>query len=154
MNAEVDYKAQSLGLSAAPLLLENQENGDYTVELRPAISINGVFSFNMTSDDPGKRAVFGRFAVPQGNVDCNEPRRDQRSCQLWTRRYAGSISAFRQHQLSSMKSGLPLPPNTIRLVQWLLLDEIGMVDTNGDGFRELPNGDKIVLNMQFAVPGD
>ena len=26
-------------------------------------------------------------------------------------------------------------------------------DTDGDGFRELPNGDKIVLNMQFATQG-
>ena len=28
-----------------------------------------------------------------------------------------------------------------------------MVDTDGDGFRELPNGDAIVLNMQFATQG-
>ena len=34
-----------------------------------------------------------------------------------------------------------------------LLDEIGMVDTDGDGFRELPNGDKLVLNLQFATQG-
>ncbi|MEM6467223.1 MAG: ABC transporter substrate-binding protein, partial [Pseudomonadota bacterium] len=34
-----------------------------------------------------------------------------------------------------------------------LLDGIGMVDTDGDGFRELPNGEKIVLNMQFATQG-
>ena len=32
-----------------------------------------------------------------------------------------------------------------------LLDEIGMVDTDGDGFRELPNGEKIVLNLQFST---
>ena len=34
-----------------------------------------------------------------------------------------------------------------------LLDEIGMADTDGDGFRELPNGDKLVLNLQFATQG-
>ena len=34
-----------------------------------------------------------------------------------------------------------------------MLDEIGMKDTDGDGFRELPNGEKIVLNMQFATQG-
>ena len=34
-----------------------------------------------------------------------------------------------------------------------LLDEVGMKDTDGDGFRELPNGEKIVLNMQFATQG-
>ena len=34
-----------------------------------------------------------------------------------------------------------------------MLDGIGMVDKDGDGFRELPNGDAIVLNMQFATQG-
>ncbi|MCY4139105.1 MAG: ABC transporter substrate-binding protein, partial [Rhodobacteraceae bacterium] len=28
-----------------------------------------------------------------------------------------------------------------------------MVDTDGDGFRELPNGEKITLNIQFANQG-
>ena len=37
VNAEADYKAQSLQLPSAPLLLENQEKGDYTVDLRPEI---------------------------------------------------------------------------------------------------------------------
>ena len=34
-----------------------------------------------------------------------------------------------------------------------LLDQIGMRDTDGDGFRELPNGQKLVLNLQFATQG-
>ena len=42
-----------------PLLLENQEKSDYTIDLRPAVTMNGVFSFNVTSADPEKRAVFG-----------------------------------------------------------------------------------------------
>ena len=33
------------------------------------------------------------------------------------------------------------------------LDAMGMKDTDGDGFRELPNGDKLVLNMNFATQG-
>ena len=32
-----------------------------------------------------------------------------------------------------------------------LLDEIGMKDVDGDGFRELPNGDKLVLSLQFTT---
>ena len=34
-----------------------------------------------------------------------------------------------------------------------LLDEIGVVDTDGDGMRELPNGDKLTLNLQVATQG-
>ena len=33
------------------------------------------------------------------------------------------------------------------------LDDMGMKDVDGDGFRELPNGDKLVLNMNFATQG-
>ena len=34
-----------------------------------------------------------------------------------------------------------------------LLDEIGMVDKDGDGYRELPNGNKLVINMSFSTQG-
>ena len=34
-----------------------------------------------------------------------------------------------------------------------LLDELGMADTDGDGIRELPNGEKLVLNMNFSTQG-
>jgi peptide/nickel transport system substrate-binding protein len=34
-----------------------------------------------------------------------------------------------------------------------LLDEIGVVDTDGDGMRELPNGDPLTLNLQVATQG-
>ena len=34
-----------------------------------------------------------------------------------------------------------------------LLDEIGVVDVDGDGMRELPNGDPLVLNLQVATQG-
>ena len=57
VNGEVDYKSQSVQLPSAPLLLENQEKGGYTVQLKPTIAFP-TFSFNVTSDDEGKREVF------------------------------------------------------------------------------------------------
>ena len=33
VNAEVDYKSQSLQLPGAPMLLDGQENGNYTIDL-------------------------------------------------------------------------------------------------------------------------
>ena len=152
VNAEVDYKAQSLGLSAAPLLLENQERGDYTVELRPAISINGVFSFNMTSEDPGKRAVFGDFrfrkamSIAMNRDEINEVANFGLGV---IRQYIGfsPTPAFVDEKWATFATEYD-PSGAM-----VLLDEIGMVDTDGDGFRELPNGDKIVLNMQFVVQG-
>jgi peptide/nickel transport system substrate-binding protein len=35
----------------------------------------------------------------------------------------------------------------------ILLDEMGLKDVDGDGFRELLNGKKLVINLQFSVQG-
>ena len=34
-----------------------------------------------------------------------------------------------------------------------MLDEIGFVDKDGDGFRDLSNGDQLVINFDFATQG-
>ena len=151
VNGEADYKSQSVTLPSAPLLLENQEKGDYTVWLKPTIA-SPTFTFNVTSEDMAKREVFGdvRFrqamSVAMNRDEINEtayfgqgvpvqytgfsPRPDWMPEDLTT--------AFTQHD--------PAMANQ-------LLDEIGMADTDGDGMRELPNGDKLVLNLQFATQG-
>ena len=151
VNAEVDYKSQSLQLPSAPLLLENQEAGDYTIFLRPEITIP-TFSFNVTSADLAKRQVFGDLRF----------------------RKAMSVAINRDELNEIAFFGLGVPRQYIGFSPkpefiddaWLnyftqfdpemansLLDEIGMVDTDGDGYRELPNGDRITLNLQFATQG-
>ncbi len=151
INAEVDYKAQSIRLPSAPLLLDNQKKGNYTIDLKPEIQM-GVFAFNVTSADPEKRKVFGdlRFrqamsvAINRDEInevayfDLGEPKQYTTFSPLpdfvddkWRRYYA-------EHDPGLAKK---------------LLDEIGVVDKDGDGMRELPNGKKFVLNLQFATQG-
>ncbi len=151
VNAEADYKSQSLQLPSAPMLLENQEAGDFTIYLKPEITVP-TFAFNVTSEDPGKREVFGDLRF----------------------RKAMSVAMDRDEINEIAFFGLGTPRQYIGFSpkpdfiddKWLtyytefdpdmanaLLDEIGMVDTDGDGFRELPNGEKIVINLQFATQG-
>ncbi len=151
VNAEADYKSQSLQLPDAPLLLENQEKGDYTVHLRPTIAAP-TFSFNVTSFDEAKRAVFGdlRFreamsiAINRDEVNeiayfgLGEPRQ-----------YIGFSPAPDFVDDKWLNHMTEYDPEKAKA----LLDEVGMVDTDGDGFRELPNGDKVTLNIQFATQG-
>ncbi|MCL6282202.1 ABC transporter substrate-binding protein [Ruegeria sp. 2012CJ41-6] len=151
VNGEADYKSQSLTLAAAPLLLENAEKNDYSVQLKPTIAMP-AFSFNMTSEDPAKREVFGDLRFRQAmSVAIN---RDE----------LNEVSFFGQGEPKQYIGFSPTPdfvdPElTKHMIQFdpdmanALLDEIGMADTDGDGFRELPNGDKLVLNMQFATQG-
>jgi peptide/nickel transport system substrate-binding protein len=151
VNGEVDYKTQSLSLSDAPILLESQEKGGYAIQLKPKIA-TPTFSFNVTSENMEKRKVFGdkRFreamSVAMNRDELNE------------------VAYFGEGKPQQYVSFSP-PPSFVD-AKWLtyateydperakeLLDEIGMVDKDGDGMRDLPNGEKITLNMQFATQG-
>jgi len=150
VNGEVDYKSQSVQLPAAPLLLENQEKGGYTIQLKPTIAIP-AFSFNVTSPDEAKRDVFN-------NVDF----RRAMSVAI-NREELNEVAFFGQGEPMAYLGFSPIPEfaEEFRAVGTefdpdgakAALDAIGMLDTDGDGFRELPNGDKIVLNVQFATQG-
>ena len=151
VNAEADFKAQSLQLSTAPLLLENQEKGDYTVDLKPEITIS-TFAFNVTHENLEKRKVFGDLRFRQAmSVAIN---RDE----------INETAFFGMGESKQYVGFSPAPPFVDdKWKQYYaqfdpalankLLDEIGMNDTDGDGFRELPNGEKLVVNLQFAVQG-
>ncbi|MEO1679479.1 MAG: ABC transporter substrate-binding protein [Pseudomonadota bacterium] len=151
VNGEADYKSQSLTLPSAPLLLENQEKGAYTVELKPTIA-SPTFTFNVTSEDLAKREVFGNvefrraMSVAMDREQINEVA------------YFGQGVPVQYTGFSPRPDFVPeelavayteFDPDSAKT----MLDGIGMLDTDGDGFRELPNGDKIVLNLQFATQG-
>lgn len=151
VNAEVDYKTQALNLDDVPLLLESQERGDFSVDIKPQIR-TATFAFNVTSDDAGKRDLFGNLKFRQAmsvainRVEINE------------------VAFF---GLGTPNQYVPFSPQpsfvTDAMLQHYaqydpamaksLLDEIGMVDKDGDGMREMPNGEPLVLNLQFATQG-
>ncbi|MHC9237358.1 ABC transporter substrate-binding protein [Pseudooceanicola sp. 502str34] len=151
VNGEVDYKSQSLTLAAAPILLESQEKGDYAIQLKPTIAMP-TFSFNVTSADEGKREVFGNLEFRKAmSIAINRDELNETSFfgQGEPKQFIGfsPTPSFVDPELTSMYA--EYDPESAKT----MLDGIGMVDTDGDGYRELPNGEKIVLNMQFATQG-
>jgi len=151
VNSEVDYKAQSLSLDYAPLLLENQEKGNFTVDLKPEIALN-TFSFNVTSEDLEKRKVFGNVKFRQAmSVAMNREEINEvvffglGTPQQYTA-FSPTPSFVTEEMEQSYTQFDPALANA-------LLDEIGMKDVDGDGKRELPNGDKLVLNIQVTAQG-
>jgi peptide/nickel transport system substrate-binding protein len=151
VNAEADFKAQSLQLATAPLLLENQEKGGFKVDLRPEVTLS-TFAFNMTSENLEKRKVFGNLEFRQAmSVAIN---RDE----------INEVAYFGMGEPKQYIGFSPAPDFVDE--RWKqhyaqydpqlatkLLARAGMKDIDGDGFLEMPNGEKLVINLQFSVQG-
>jgi peptide/nickel transport system substrate-binding protein len=151
INGEVDYKAQSLGLPDAPILLENQGSGDYTLQIAPRISMPTV-SFNVTHEDEAKRAVFGDVNFRKAMsiaIDRNEINETAYFGQGIARQYIGfsPVPSFVDPKWATYAA--EYDPDGAKA----LLDSVGVVDADGDGMRDLPGGAKLIINMQFAQQG-
>jgi peptide/nickel transport system substrate-binding protein len=151
VNAEVDFKAQSLQLSTAPLLLENQEKGDYTIQLRPEVTIL-TFGLNMTHEDLEKRKVFADLRFRQAmSVAMN--RNEMNEVAFFgmgtPKQYVGFTDSPPFIEEKWKQSYAQFDPKLANK----LLDEMGLKDVDGDGYRELLNGEKLVINIQFSVQG-
>jgi len=151
INGEVHFKSQSLQLPMAPVLLENQEKGNYKVQLKPEIAAP-TFTFNVTSENLEKRKVFGDVRFRQAMSIAID--RDE----------LNKVAFFGQGTPVQYTGFSPNPPFVSEELKThmtkfdpakakSLLDAVGLKDTDGDGFRELPNGEKLVLNLQFATQG-
>jgi len=151
VNAEVDFKAQSLQLSTAPLLLENQEKGDYTVELRPEVTI-ASFGINMTHENLDKRKVFADLRFRQAlsvAINRNEINEVAFFGMGEPKQYVGFTDSppFIEDKWKQYYAQYdPKLAND-------LLDQMGLKDCDGDGFRDLLNCKKLVINLQFSVQG-
>jgi len=150
-NGEVDYKSQSLQLASAPLLLESQEKGGYTVDLRPEITI-GAFGFNVTHEDEAKRAIFSELSFREA------------MSQAINREELNEIAFFGQGTPRAYTGFSPMPDFADPALATYMtefdqaaanakLDALGLADIDGDGLRELPNGEKLVLNLNFSTQG-
>lgn len=151
VNGEVDYKSQSLQLPSAPILLEGQEKGNYKIQLRPEVTIPTI-SFNVTSENMEKRKVFGDLRFREAMsiaLDRNEINKVAFFEQGNPKQYVGfsPLPEFIDSKWESHKA------NYDAEAAKGLLDEVGLKDTDGDGFRELPNGEPLVLNLQFSTQG-
>lgn len=151
INGEIDFKTQSLALSMAPVLLDNAEKGNYTVDLRPEIAFP-TFAINVTHPDPEKREIFGDLRFRQAMSSAIN--RDE----------INDVAYFGLGQPQQFVGFSPAPDFVDP--KWLeyhadldqdlanrLLDEIGLVDQDGDGFRDLPSGNKLVINLEFSTQG-
>ena len=149
MNGEVSFKQQALNLDHAPVLLENQEKSNFTMVLKPEVAMS-TFAFNVTSEDLEKRKAFGDLRFRQAmSVAIN---RDE----------INEVVFFGTGTVQQYIGFSPTPSFvdekwTQHYAQFdpklanKLLDEMGMKDVDGDGWRDLLDGSPLVLNLQVAT---
>ena len=153
VNGEVTYKMQNLFLEDFPLYKENESNGNYTVHLTKTLGESIYDSFNTTDKNPVLREVFNDLRVRQAmSLAIN---RDElidlvylgqgRPTQA-TPAEPGTVAFLTEEHLSAYTE---YDPDRARA----LLDEMGLKDSNGDGVRELPNGEPFIIQFLFANQG-
>ena len=151
VNGEVDYKSQSVQLESAPQLLDGADSGGYSLQINPGCGA-ALFSFNVTHPDMEKRKVYSDIRFRQAMsiaLDRNE---------------INDVAYYGMGVVEQFVGISPAPdfvPDAIKMhmTQYdpdganALLDEVGLKDVDGDGFRELPNGAAFAMNIDYATQG-
>jgi peptide/nickel transport system substrate-binding protein len=151
VNGEVDYKSQSVQLESAPQLLDGADSGEYNIQINPGCGA-ALFSFNVTHPDLEKRKVYSDIRFRQAMsiaLDRNE---------------INDVAYYGMGVVEQFVGISPAPdfvPEEIKMhmTQYdpdganALLDEVGLKDVDGDGFRELPNGAPFAMNIDYATQG-
>jgi len=152
-NGEVDYKVQSINISNFTLYKENEANGNYTADLGAATGATVFYGFNLTHTDEELRKIFNDLRFRQAmSLAINRE-------EIVELVYLGQATPMQ---------ATPADPNTVNFVteehknayiQYdpeaanALLDDMGLVDVDNDGFRERLDGSKFTLDLQYANQG-
>ena len=138
-------------LLSVPTYRDSEEAGDYRVALVTYNRGNEYsMMFNLTHPDPVMRAIFNDVRFRQGMslaIDRNE------------------INELIYFGLATPSQSAPTPDSAF-YAPWMtdhyaafdpdqanaLLDEAGLEQRDGDGFRLRPDGETLFINMQVAVP--
>ena len=151
VNGEIDYKSQSVTLPDAPTLLDGQEKGGYVIDLRPQIAMPTV-TFNLTDADEEKRALFGEkdFRLAMSRAIDREEINSSAYFDLGQPKQSLTFEptpAFATEE--DVAYGTEFDPDFAKST----LDALGVVDKDGDGWRDLPSGKPLTLNIQFSTQG-
>jgi peptide/nickel transport system substrate-binding protein len=151
VNGEVDYKAQSVQLESVPQLLDGKDKGKYNVQIKPGCGA-ALFSFNVNHPDEEKRAVYGNKKFRQAmSVAIN---RDE----------INEVAYYGMGTVEQFVGFSPAPDFVDPALKTFMtqydpaqakawLDEVGVKDADGDGFRDLPSGAPLAINIDYATQG-
>lgn len=149
INGEIQYKAQSLQIGSLPLFQQNQDKGNYDIQMAQGADVGREYIFNATDKDPVLAQIF------------SDPR--------WNR--AMSLALNRDEINKALCFGLCEPTQgtpvhrsvSFAKPEWFtkdieydpatsnqILDEMGLTK-GADGFRVRPDGKPLVIHLAYAI---
>ncbi|WP_010325219.1 ABC transporter substrate-binding protein [Marinobacterium stanieri] len=149
---EVDYKAQAVNLPSAPVLLENRQQGNYEIALRPTIGLSTI-AFNLTDKDAEKRALFNKVEFRQAmSLGIDRERINEVA-------YFGLGKPMQYTAFDPDTAPFATDTQKNAFIEYnpeqakSLLDAAGLTDRDGDGWRDLPSGERLDLDIRYATQG-
>ena len=152
-NGDVDYKQQATYIEDFPLYKENEEQGNYTVDLAPGLGETVFYAFNTTHKDEGLREIFNMVEFRQAMSLALD--RDEINDVVYLGQGTPEQSAPVEHRTVSFVTDAHLTafiaydPEQAKA----LLDGIGLVDKDGDGLRDRLDGGTLAIRLQYSNQG-
>ncbi len=150
-NGEVDYKVQSISIIDYPLYKDHEADGDYTVSLGSGVGANLFYGFNLTHEDEGLREIFNDLRFRQAmSIAIN---RDE----IVELIYLGQAEPMQASPADGNTVNFVTDEHKNAFIEYdldganALLDEMGLVDVDGDGFRERADGSPLAIELQYAT---
>jgi len=149
INGEIQYKAQSLQIGSLPLFQQNQDKGNYDIQMAEGASNGRTYVFNATHKDPVLATLF------------SDPRWNKAMSLALNRDEINKSLCF---SLCQPTQGVPVH-RTVSFAkpEWFtkdieydpdqanaLLDEIGL-KKGADGFRLRSDGKPLVIHLIYAI---
>jgi peptide/nickel transport system substrate-binding protein len=149
INGEIHLKAQSLFISSLPLFQQNQDSGNYDIQMAQGAGNGRIYAFNATSKDAELAKIF------------SDPRFSRAMSLALNRDEINTALCF---GLCQPTQGVPVH-NTVSFAkpEWFtkdieyapdqanaILDEIGLVK-GADGFRLRFDGKPLIINLLYAT---
>lgn len=153
MSGDIDYAGRILQPSGLPMYMKNQEKGNYRVlPWKNTKSAKVAFTFNLNNPDPAKAEIYQKKEFRQAmSVAINRDEiNDFVFLGLGTPQQASLDQSTSFYKEEWGKAYAEYNPEKAKQ----MLDKIGLKDTDGDGWRERPDGEDLVVKMLVVTGAD
>jgi len=151
INGEIDLQSRHLDVMGnIPVLFENMEDGGYELyELQNASSNAMVIQLNLTHKDPATRELFNDYDFRRA-ISHAIDREEIIDIVFLGQGEPWQIGPRPEHDLYHEQLGRQFTEFDLDLANEIL-DEAGYTERDDDGYRLMPNGERIFLNVEVSL---